>query len=646
MSAFLQSLLTASLYGSVIIAAILLLRLLLRKAPKTIICLLWLLAAVRLLVPFQIESKLSMQPDFVQDVPIQLEQSMAPSSTSPAENPGIPEATPGPSVPVQSPSSPAVTTPVDPPISGTRHADPAAVAGWIWAVGAAGMMAYSAASYWLLRRRVADAVILSEGVWITKINTAMVLGFFRPRIYLNAGMDEQQRDFVLQHEKCHIRRGDHWWKPLGFLVLSIHWFNPLVWLGYILLCKDLEMACDEAVIRDFNLPQRKSYCAALLSCNAHRHALAICPVAFGEVSVKERIKNVLSYQKPTFWIILTAVIAAAVVALCFLTTPAGDNPEKETVDDWGITVSAENVTGTSVTFLFTQSGPAGDGGYAYGQAYTLEIWHSSSWEPVQPVKTPMFTKELLWLNLNGETRVHIDWAPFYGQLPTGYYRIGKTITNASSGATKTYHICFQLNNQEEATNTTGSVPPPSSSSETPPESYWPETPDNPGPELLALTELFGTWGTLYNSALTSAYESPAFINLCFFLEGVSKDHAAQLTEEEQAAFADYGIENTDVFRYTREEVDGYLQQYFGITSADLDEVAVQNLYYLESTDCFYIFTNGWDGHVRDVNVICAELQADGTILMYYTTGGWPAEKLIARIQPTDSGYIILSNQKA
>lgn len=196
-----------------------------------------------------------------------------------------------------------------------------------------------------------------------------------------------------------------------------------------------------------------------------------------------------------------------------------------------------------------------------------------------------------------------------------------------------------------ATNITGSVPPPSSTTETPPENYWPETPENPSPDLLALTELFGAWGTLYNSALTSTYESPAFINLRFFLEGVSKHHAAQLTEEEQAAFADYGIENMEVFRYTREEVDEYLQQYFGITSADLDEIAVRNLNYLESTDCFYIFTNGWDDHVSGVNVIFTEPQADGTVLMYYTTNGWPAEKLIARIQPTDSGYIILSNLK-
>ena len=196
-----------------------------------------------------------------------------------------------------------------------------------------------------------------------------------------------------------------------------------------------------------------------------------------------------------------------------------------------------------------------------------------------------------------------------------------------------------------ATGTTGSVAPPTSTSGTQMGNTWPETPENPSAELLALTELFGAWGTLYNSALTSTYESPAFINLRFFLEGVSKQHAAQLTEEEQADFADYGIENMEVFRYTREEVDGYLQQYFGITSADLDETAVRNLNYLESTDCFYIFTNGWDGHVRDVNVISAEPQADGTVLMYYTTGGWPAEKLIACIQPTDRGYIILSNQK-
>ena len=179
--------------------------------------------------------------------------------------------------------------------------------------------------------------------------------------------------------------------------------------------------------------------------------MVICPVAFGEVSVKERIKNVLHYKKPTFWIILASVIAVAVVAVCFLTSPAAPDapdseskPTQEMADDWGITVSAEHVTTGSVTFCITQTGAAPEAGYSYDQVYTLEIWNGSAWETVEPITPPIFTKELLWLNLNGQTNIHINWAPFYGQLPDGYYRIGKVVTDSVTDAARTYFISFQL----------------------------------------------------------------------------------------------------------------------------------------------------------------------------------------------------------
>lgn len=440
MSVFLQNLLTASLYGSVIIMVILPLRLLLRNAPKNIVCLLWLLAAVRLLVPFQLESTWSLQPDFVQDVPTRLEQTFTP----PIDDPVIPESTPGSTEPVPIPSSPTVTAPADPPVTQRRTADPMVIAGWIWVAGAVGLAVYGAGSYLLLRRRATDAVILSEGVWITRLNTAMVLGFFRPKVYLCAGLDETQQEFVLRHEKCHIRRGDHWWKPLGFLALAIHWFNPLVHLGYWLLCRDLEMACDEAVIRNLDLSQRKSYSAALLSCSAHRHTIAACPVAFGEVSVKERIKNVLNYKKPAFWIVLVAVIAIVVVAVCFLTSPG--KPEEEPASAyWGIEAFPQFPTASSVTMLLTQAGVTPEEGYCYDESYTLEVWDGSPWKAVEPITTPTFSEEVLWVNLGGKTSIFIDWSPYYGELPSGIYRICKTFRDPATGATRTFQIQFELN---------------------------------------------------------------------------------------------------------------------------------------------------------------------------------------------------------
>lgn len=311
MKVLFSQILSVSVYGSVIIAAVMILRLVLRRAPKKIICLLWLLAAVRLLMPFEIESKLSLQPELSAADYIQNIQTQTPSD---GHNPSV--------------QAPAVTDPadqpVDPPTADTPDAaDPMLIASGVWLAGASVLAIYSIVSYMLLKRQVRNCIVVSDGVWqCPNLETAFVLGFFRPQIYLNAGMSAEQQAFVLQHERCHIRRGDHWWKLLGFFALAVHWFNPLVWIAYALLCRDLETACDEMVVKNMDTAQRKAYSAALLQCSVNRIHLAACPVAFGEVSIKGRIKNVLHYRKPGLWITATAVIAVAVLIVCFLTNPA------------------------------------------------------------------------------------------------------------------------------------------------------------------------------------------------------------------------------------------------------------------------------------------------------------------------------------
>lgn len=442
MADFLRNLLTAGIGGSILIAVVIPLRWLLRRAPKKYICLLWLLAAVRLVLPFQMESNLSLQPDFVQEAPVRIQQSVQSTLQTPVESdPAVthPATPPEATEPIQTPT---VTTPVETPIVNTPVAtatplDLWQLAGWIWSAGVICLVGHSAVSYLRLRRRVRDAVVYADGVWISKLDTAMVLGFFRPRIYLNAGLSPEHRDLVLRHEQCHIRRGDQLWKPLGFLVLALHWCNPLVWVGYWLLCRDLEMACDEAVIRDLDLPQRKSYSAALLACSAHRHAIAACPVAFGEVSVKERIKNVLNFKKPKFWIVLVTIVAIAAVAVCFLTTPKQEDPATRE-SDWGICVSVGAVTPTGANIYFTQSGALPEDSYWYGNDYTLEQWNGSTWEAVPTLTEAVFTTEARSLNVNGETAISVDWEWLYGQLPEGQYRISKWITSKQGDATCYY----------------------------------------------------------------------------------------------------------------------------------------------------------------------------------------------------------------
>lgn len=333
-----------SLQGSVVILAVMLLRLALKKAPKRTICLLWLLAGLRLLVPVQIESPVSLQPDYDRVSQQEWAQPGAAPEDDYAQSRGeILDAQGNVLV-----SKPLVSEPVSdaaqsrgeildrhgnvivgkPLSSDVQVPTGEAAPDWqfwipyIWLAGVAAMALVSLLSYLQLKKTVEDSVILTEGVWIcSKIDTAFVLGFLRPQIYLPLGLTEQEQTFVVAHEHSHIARRDHWWKLIGYTALALHWFNPMVWLGYVLLCRDLEMACDEAVVATMDLSQRKAYSAALVSCSAIHRSIAACPVAFAEVSVKERVMHVLSFKKPAFWITVLAVAAAVFVAVFLLTSP-------------------------------------------------------------------------------------------------------------------------------------------------------------------------------------------------------------------------------------------------------------------------------------------------------------------------------------
>lgn len=325
--------LRASLYGGILIGAVCLLRLLLKSAPRKLTCMLWLLVGLRLLMPFEIESKLSLQPKlagFDQGAWIQSEEVISEAHGEILNEQGEVLATrplnQGRGEVLDSQGEVLITKPLM-PNSQVPEITMESLFPWLWLAGVAGMGIYSLIAYLRLRRRVKDCIVLEEGIWFCLgLDTAFVLGLWRPQIYL-PGLTESEMGFVVSHEKAHIARKDHWWKFLGYVALAIHWFNPLVWLGYVLLCRDLEMACDEAVIRSLDLPERKAYSQALLSCAARHAVIGACPVAFGEVSVRERIKSVMKYKKPKFWICLIAVLAVLVAAVCFLTVPSTADEE-------------------------------------------------------------------------------------------------------------------------------------------------------------------------------------------------------------------------------------------------------------------------------------------------------------------------------
>lgn len=276
MSELFRNIFNASVLGSIVIAVVLILRLLLRKAPKKYICLLWILVGLRLLNPFPIESGLSLQPQAELVTEVQWQVLVQRGEYLPL----------------------------------------------LWMVGAAAMLFYSMISYAMLKFRLREAIRMGPEVWESdRIDTAFVLGYIRPSIYLPMDIDGLYRELVLHHERCHLKRLDHWVKLLMFVALAVHWFNPLVWLAYVLLCWDTEYACDELVVRDMSLEERKRYSAALLACSSNNRYLTASAVPFGEKPIKRRIKAVLSYRKPALWATALAIGALVIVAVCFLTNP-------------------------------------------------------------------------------------------------------------------------------------------------------------------------------------------------------------------------------------------------------------------------------------------------------------------------------------
>lgn len=303
-----------SISASWLVLAVLILRFVLKKAPKWINVLLWGIVAIRLICPFSFESTLSLIPS-AETIPLNIGM-----DTTPTINSGIS----------------AINNAVNPIISQSNTPMAGAsvnllqitigIYEYIWIFGMIALALYTAISYWRLRRKVDTAVRYKDNIFQSEnVSFPFVLGIIKPRIYLPFKMNGQYLEYVVAHEQAHICRKDHWWKPLGFLLLMIHWFNPLMWLAYVLLCRDIELACDEKVIKELGNEQRGDYTQALVACSVNRRMIAACPFAFGEVSVKERVKSVMNYKKPAFWVIIISVIVCVGVAVCFLTNPKQDS---------------------------------------------------------------------------------------------------------------------------------------------------------------------------------------------------------------------------------------------------------------------------------------------------------------------------------
>lgn len=310
MESLFLKLLNMSITASWLVLAVIVVRLLLRKAPKSISCLLWILVAIRLICPFSFESILSLIPS-AETIPPQIIDSKTPTINS-----GI-------SI-LNNTINPIISDSLAP--NNGDSANPlqviSGIASIIWIIGIVCMVLYAAVSFIRLHRKTREGVEVQKGIWLCdRIDTPFILGLARPRIFLPSTIQKDDMKYVLAHEKAHLKRYDHIWKPLGFALLAVYWFNPIIWAAYILLCRDIELACDEKVIRDLGFESKKPYSNALINCSVTRNMVSACPLAFGETSVKKRIKSVLNYKRPAFWITICAIVASIVVAVCFLTNP-------------------------------------------------------------------------------------------------------------------------------------------------------------------------------------------------------------------------------------------------------------------------------------------------------------------------------------
>lgn len=310
-------LLNMSLTASILVLIVIILRFAIKRAPRKYICILWALVALRLICPFSISSSVSayniLHQDTISNGRIEYFE-----YNGKTEKPQLTFEVPALVNDNISPDSMTVGTQT----SGLYM--PTLV--YIWVIGVIGMLAYAVVSFAHLRKEVRASIEKEVNIFMCDdINSPFILGIIRPRIYLPSGISEEVKENVIAHERAHIKRLDYIWKPLGFVLLSVYWFNPVMWIAYIFLCKDIETACDEKVISKMDKNHIASYSQALLVCASQRRMITACPIAFGETDVKGRIRKVLNYKKPAFWIIIASIIVCIIVGICFLTNPKGNN---------------------------------------------------------------------------------------------------------------------------------------------------------------------------------------------------------------------------------------------------------------------------------------------------------------------------------
>lgn len=431
------NLLDVNLTASIAILFVVCVRQFMKGAPKIFSYALWAIVLLRLLVPISIESPMSFVPERTEfssmvDVNEVFPEVQFETPQDRADNAWYRENTP--------PGEPLVQT--------NRSLDAQTYLTFAWLAGIVFMLLRSAVSYWKLRKKVRVAIPFQKGIYIADdIDTPFVMGFLRPKIYLPGTLEPSERKYIIAHERHHIRRGDHIFKALGFLALTIHWFNPLVWVAFVLAGRDMEMSCDEAVIRKLGEDVRAEYSASLLNLATGKRMFAGTPLAFGEGDPTGRVRNLAKWKKPALWVILVCVVLCLVLAVCLLTNPETDVPDKLQIQetaptvqsatnppeltDWGVSIRPDRVSRTGATALFVYSGsvPGEEGAQlSYGDFLSLDRLVDGNWIPCDELAGyNYFVGDSSYPVVDGYGMVH-EWPERFGELTDGHYRLGKLVT--------------------------------------------------------------------------------------------------------------------------------------------------------------------------------------------------------------------------
>lgn len=436
MADFFNEILNMSINASWLILAVMLIRLIFAKAPKWIRGITWAMVGLRLVLPFSFETALSLIPS-AEAIPQETVRSHS------AENIGTAEVL---SYIGNNPVSYSIAI-QDGSIIFNEYCAPdvetvnplliiMTVASVLWLIGLATLLIYTAISTFRLKSKISSAVLLRDNVYQSEaVGSPFIFGIIKPKIYIPFGLSEDTLQYVEAHENAHLRRFDHITKIIGFLILCLHWFNPLVWLAYSLFCKDIELACDEKVLRETEAEKRREYATAILDCGISRRRIAACPLAFGETSIKERVKNALSYKKPMIWVIIVAVIACIAVAIGFMTNPddKSKNPSTPFTATEGssshlgvkMTVTDLNLEGDDPTVTVEWSNGI-ENTVFFGEQFDILYCENGRWESCLKPDTENITHLLLYMLKPGGKKEMVYHINNFDLSRQGDYRVSAT----------------------------------------------------------------------------------------------------------------------------------------------------------------------------------------------------------------------------